>query len=92
MAKYNFNIIILAIVGLAVIISGCIGGQDVTSVPIFNYSNETRNGSQIPIFNYSNETRNGSQISVENLSNKTRVSSQISRINQKSIIINTTHY
>ena len=32
MAKYNLNILIIAIVGLAVIISGCTGGQDVTSV------------------------------------------------------------
>ena len=32
MAKYNLNILIIAIVGLAVIVSGCTGGQDVTSV------------------------------------------------------------
>jgi len=32
MTKYNLNTLIMAIVGLAVIISGCTGSQDVTSV------------------------------------------------------------
>jgi hypothetical protein len=32
MAKYNLNILIIAIIGLAIIVSGCTGGKDVTSV------------------------------------------------------------
>jgi hypothetical protein len=32
MVKYNSNILLIAVVGLAIIVSGCTGGKDVTSV------------------------------------------------------------